>query len=1246
MKLKRTMALLLTVLLLVSSFPIANAMQTETHMTALSTDVTYDGNDLGASYTKEGTTFKVWAPTATKVVLNRYSTGSNAEANAYSLGTVDMTQDSSTGVWHCYVEGDIVNTYYTYSVTVDGNTSETQDVYSYATGVNGERSMVVDLSSTNPDGWENDKHVLSKEQTDAVIWEIHVRDFSISATSGVSDEHKGKYLAFTEGGTTVNGNTTDAYTCIDYLVNQGVKYVHLNPVYDFGSVDETRLYDEQYNWGYDPVNYNVPEGSYSTDPYDGNVRIREFKQMVQALHDRGIGVIMDVVYNHTYSTLSSLQKTVPNYYYRMSSSGDWYNGSGCGNETKSEAPMYRKYMIDSVTYWAKEYHIDGFRFDLMGLHDYTTMNMVRESLDNLYSDGSGKQLIMYGEPWTGGPSGIPQSNQTVKANASKISDRIAFFNDSYRDAVKGSTEGADGGFIQTGNASFTTNIKAGLAGNLEGSWTAVAPTQNMIYQSAHDNLTLFDKLYKSLSSEFNDYDEYNKKAEQLTMLAETLTFTGIGIPFALAGEEFCRTKFGDRNSYNSSDEINELNWELTQKYGISTRYYKGLLAIRDAYSPFTDGSDTSAKRMYFCNSSVPTGCLAYTIDNKTENADKEWNIVAVAANTTSKEQSIKLEGYSQMPKNWVVVADGTNSGVISLGTVSGDTVKVPAYSAVILVDEESFIKAKITATEKVKIKVNHINTSTGETLKSTENLYNIGDTYRILPDQDLAFYYNYKNFEATGDTTTGIATSDEVEITFYYENPENYRGTVTLNYLDENGEQIRKPRSFKTAEGDYYRHFPDKVQGYTIDTANLPADMTGIFDTNDVVLNFKYKTIADNDVTVHYYNSDNWVRVYFYCYTVAGKEPLRAWPGTRVSTKDEDGWHVKSVEGVSEASFCFNNGSNLQDPPANMPGYKAAGEVWIKDGITTFNTTVITSHVDASGKKLVDDEVQEFEKITDKTMYTTKAKSFEGYSSVVSSDNRSGYCSAGTINVIYVYSKEELPDEQITAQRLYGDIDDNSKISMTDVTTLQKYIAKLTNLDEVSLKAADLNADSQNNLEDAVLIQRYLAELINTFEVGQYFNYTVGSNSTDSDSDSDTTVDTETTTDTNLPVESDTEDNTESDSTVDTDTATEEDEIITVYFSNNKFWDEVYVYLWDSGSKEFMTPWPGDLMELVTKNDFNEDIYKVEVDLSLYDMLIFSDGKNSQTIDIDLYYIDDGTGFYLLNDLIDGKYDVSTYIYE
>ena len=421
MKLRRMTAVLLCALLLISMLPTVTAAGVNGYYNVdyleAEAAAAYGEEGLGAVYTPQATTWKLWSPTAKHVQLRLYATGSDEEEGAARLGTYSMELNADTGVWSLTLQGDYKNVYYTYLVTARGVTRETRDIYAKAAGVNGYRSMVVDLDATDPAGWDNDSHVLLDESTDAVIWEVHVRDFSIDPSSGVSQANRGKFLAFTEDGTTLNGEADELSTCVNYLKEMGVNTVHLLPVYDFGSVDETVTDDPtNRNWGYDPINYNVPEGSYSTDPYNGNTRITEFKQMIQALHAAGISVVMDVVYNHTYDVDSyewgarllynnAFNDSVPGYYFRMSGPSSWYNGSGCGNVTASDKLMYRKYMIESVRYWATEYHIDGFRFDLMGCHDVDTMNLIRAELDNL-DGGEGRKILMYGEPWTGGDAGI------------------------------------------------------------------------------------------------------------------------------------------------------------------------------------------------------------------------------------------------------------------------------------------------------------------------------------------------------------------------------------------------------------------------------------------------------------------------------------------------------------------------------------------------------------------------------------------------------------------------------------------------------------------------------------------------------------------------------------------------------------------------------------------------------------------------------------------------------------------------
>ena len=639
---------------------------------------TYDKNDLGFTYSKESTTFKVWAPAASQVLLKLYSTGSYLEDGATVLSINQMSYDNSNGVWSTTIKGDLHGVYYTYVIQNGNVSSETQDVYSKATGVNSARSMVVDLERTNPDGWENDKHVLVDEQTKAIVWEIHVRDFSSSNTSGISREHRGTYLAFTEKNTTVPN--TDAPTCVNYLKQLGITHVQLNPVFDFGSVNEVT--GVEYNWGYDPVNYNVPEGSYSTDPFHGEVRIKEFKEMIKALHDEGIGVVMDVVYNHMYSGDDScFEKTVPNYYFRKH--GNRYlNSSGCGNVTASEKTMFRKFMIDSLRYWVEEYHIDGFRFDLMGCHDYETMNLIREELDKI-----DKRILMYGEPWTAdnGDNGISGDDCCTKNNAKKLSSRIGMFNDDMRNGIKGGSDDDTKGYIQGSNFD-TYKVLAGMLGassDTFGRW-AKRPSQCVTYASAHDNLTLWDKLLKSNWC-CNDYNTTDTKIIDQSKLSAAFVMMSLGIPFMLAGEEFARTKFGDHNSYRSPDSVNSIDWTRTIKYKELVDYYKGLIAIRKKFSLLTQADEEAVHKTYMSyNGKVIAGTMA-----NVDGGFNEYKYMAIVVNNTAEKCDFELKSKYELPNRWYVIADHD--------TASGEAIRafdnnfeIRPHSALVIVDADSY----------------------------------------------------------------------------------------------------------------------------------------------------------------------------------------------------------------------------------------------------------------------------------------------------------------------------------------------------------------------------------------------------------------------------------------------------------------------------------------------------------------------------------------------------------------------------
>lgn len=523
--------------------------------------LTYSKKDLGARVKQGKTLFKLWAPTAKSVKLNLFKDGFEGS----SFANIQM-KSLTHGVWSASYECSH-GTYYTYSIQTDEGTEEAVDPYAKACGANGLRGMVVDLSLTNPKNFEKDTYVSCPSYEDAIIWETHVRDFSNTIENC---KYKGKYLAFTEHGLK---NSSGHSVGIDYLVKLGITHVQLQPVFDYGSGDETNT-STWFNWGYDPANYNIPEGSYSTDPYHGEVRIKEFKQMVQAIHKAGIGVIMDVVYNHTFFVNSNLWKTVPYYYYRYKGWQQLSNGSGCGNETASERFMYSKYMLDSILYWQKEYHIDGFRFDLMALHDTDTMNKIEKEVHKVNPNA-----LIYGEPWAGGDSALPYERRAIRDNLGNTS-KIFTFNDAIRDGLKGSC------FNSKERGLISGNINGDTAGRVA---FGVGGIGFVNYMSCHDNLTLWDKL--ALSCEHTSAEariKMNKFGAQVIMISK-------GVPFMLSGEEFLRSKNGDGNSYMSPDSINNLNWNIIQKNSLASSMvetYRKLIQIRKN-NPFLHNSKIS-----------------------------------------------------------------------------------------------------------------------------------------------------------------------------------------------------------------------------------------------------------------------------------------------------------------------------------------------------------------------------------------------------------------------------------------------------------------------------------------------------------------------------------------------------------------------------------------------------------------------------------------------------------------------------
>lgn len=602
---------------------------------------TYDGDDLGAVIQGSNTTFKVWAPTASKVMLKLFTAGNDCDA----FETVEMTR-GDRGVWQ-HTQSDCGHgTYYTYTVTTSAGTQETTDPYAKAAGVNGNRSMVVDLSTTDPENWDESFKAGITSYSQAVIWEVHVRDFSNRIQAS---QHKGKYLAFTERGLK---NEAGVPVGVDYLVDLGVTHVHLLPVYDYATVDETKLDTPQFNWGYDPKNYNVPEGSYSTDPYHGEVRIKEYKQMVQGLHDAGLGVIMDVVYNHTYDGNSAFNKIVPYYYYRYSPTGANTSASGCGNDTASERYMFRKFMVDSVRYWASEFDLDGFRFDLMGLHDLQTMQEIETAVHQV-----NPEALIYGEGWTMGAT-VDGSDQANQGNISKITTTngigtVAVFNDVIRDGLKGSTfDTLSTGFISGSFAANKLKIQFGINGGtgIAATWN-VKDQMSVNYMSAHDNHSLWDKLAIS-----NPGDSVETRMA-MNKLGAGIIMVSKGIPFMQAGEEMMRSKDGDENSYKSSDAVNNIRWDTLAEGSdplSMMRYYKGLIEMRKAYPIL--GTDGSVKITY--GSFGSDGLTALY-----EAADGTRALVLI--NPTPQAFPYTLEGQ------WNLIADGNRAGSETIATESG-----------------------------------------------------------------------------------------------------------------------------------------------------------------------------------------------------------------------------------------------------------------------------------------------------------------------------------------------------------------------------------------------------------------------------------------------------------------------------------------------------------------------------------------------------------------------------------------------
>ena len=605
------------------------------------------------NYSPEKTQFALFAPNdAKRVTLRIYEEGQGGKA----VKTVKMKRTADEQ-WTTTVRGDLMGKFYTFDVGL----GECPGVFAKAVGVNGKRGAIISLPATDPEGWSSDTRPVTKSPADLVIYEMHHRDFSIARSDA---RYKGKFLALTEP------------WAISHLKELGVNAVHILPSYDYGSIDETRLSDNKYNWGYDPVNYNVPEGGYSTDPYRPDVRIREFKQMVKALHDAGIRVILDVVYNHTYDIEhSNFQRTYPDYFYRLTDQRQYSNGSGCGNETASDRPMMRKFMLESVKYWISEYHIDGFRFDLMGVHDIETMNQIRQMVDQI-----DPTIFIYGEGWSAGTCAYPQEKLAMKAHIPQMPG-IAAFSDELRDALRGPfSDDTMAGWL--GRQNETESVKYGIAGAIahpqvdmpkvnyaKEPW-ALEPTQMISYVSCHDDMCLVDRLKASIPGITTE------ELIRLDLLAQTAVFTSQGVPFMLSGEELLRDKKGVHNSFESPDEINHLDWSNKAKYPQVFDYYKSLIALRQHHPAFRLGNaDLVRKHLEFLD--MPEGLIAYRLKNYAGRDDWRDIIVILNAGKTDQEVTIPEGTYT------VVCCDGQINEQ-GLGTLQGSKAVVDAQSALII----------------------------------------------------------------------------------------------------------------------------------------------------------------------------------------------------------------------------------------------------------------------------------------------------------------------------------------------------------------------------------------------------------------------------------------------------------------------------------------------------------------------------------------------------------------------------------
>ena len=1262
MKSRRIICILLVAMLLLTTVSVAahaeNMDLAETgyyNQSYLETYAAKAANEsgYGCTYSKSATTFKVWAPEATSVEVKRYSTGTDAESGAAVLGTTKMNYNSTTGAWTLTLSGDHKNEYYTYIVNRKGIINETQDPYATAVGANGNRSMVCDLDSTDPDGWENDKHVFFDNPGEAVVWEVHVRDFSIDASSGVSDANKGKYLAFTEGNTTVNGADKVA-SCVDYLVEHNVNCVQLMPIEDFASIDET---DDavRRNWGYDPKNYNVPEGSYSSDPYDGNTRIKEFKMLVQALHDRGIAVVMDVVYNHTFVLEgSSLNLTTPNYYYRKSSAENYHNGSGLGNVLSSEKAMTSKFISDSLIHWVNEYHIDGFRFDLMGCHDLTNMKKWRANLDKI-----DQRVLMYGEPWAGGgDNGI--SNGINNTNLAQLT-RVGAFNQTYSDSLKGNHElnNTNGtGFLNGKSDSEIRNAGAGKATYFNGAKV----NQFINYLDNHDNLTIFDKILagngtsgfiagkdgktstgRSLYD--NNKNAVNNPSAQVLgqmKLAITSALTSQGIPFAVAGTEFCRTKYGDANSYRSADQINAIDWNRAQTYASVADYYAGLIAIRKAYNAFTNSTSV--------NTTSVSGCTAWQINNS---ASGQWSKIIVALNNTSSAKSISCSG------SWTVVANGSKAGTTSLGTASG-SYSVPAWSGVVLVDSASFGNYKQPNPGTATVITEHYTRDSASgsyaKVKTETAKYKEGQTWRASKDLAILFDHDFDKAESTasGNAISGaVVAGTTTTVKFYY--TRNIKSDyLTVNFYNTSGgAKIKTPMKYRMRNGDPYAIPATAIMGYELDTTRYPAMTRGIFDADHpAVFNFYYKALTNTTTRVHYYIADTKFKnvsgtILCYAYDDEGREPLGDWPsqtkataGLKNDTSMGSGW--KYIDVPATSCYVMFHYNDMQVPGQGEQGYTVSGEAWIKGGVVSFNNRIVTSHIDLkTGKQVSADVTKQYTNVSSNATYTTAPVTTLNRKHYTPA-NASGYYEAGVTNVVYLYDEPdatEPPTQPVTqpptqpvttgpgAGKLMGDVDDDDEVTVLDANRIQRVLAGLEKKSDLYDIIGDVDQDGEVTILDATVIQRFIAgmKLPDSYKI----NVRIKGEDPTQPTTAPPTVPPTDPTDPPIPTDPPTD-------------PYDPGQQTTIYFTNNKYWDSVYAYVW---SDETEGIWPGEPIYSVGTNEFGQDIYEVSVYTT--DKVIFNDGNDTaQTTDIEVAYLGQNAIYCLDETDDDGHYLYGEWTYD